>query len=232
MKNITFTDITPGQSILKDYYPVPASKNIPEWYKKSSSYIDNKKEVVNGQNQSTVKRCVPVFDAMTMGYIIPTYVDVYVNKVNNQQFFNWPSLEPINFHSAKQIDNHPFYNEDGNVPKWINPWSIKTPPGYSSIIIPPMHNPNKFFTILEGVVDTDSYGVPINFPFFMNDPDFEGLIPAGTPMAQIIPFRREEWKMKIGGESNVNNSNNDIIRLKSKWFDSYRKYFWSRKSFK
>ena len=48
------------------------------------------------------------------------------------------------------------------------------------------------FTIMDGIVDTDSYNALVNFPFFLNDWSYEGLIPAGTPMAQVIPFKRED----------------------------------------
>ena len=36
----------------------------------------------------------------------------------------------------------------------------------------------------------------INFPFFIKE-GFTGLIPYGTPIVQIIPFKRDDWKSKF-----------------------------------
>jgi hypothetical protein len=49
---------------------------------------------------------------------------------------------------------------------------------------------------LPGVVDTDNLLTEINPPFRMKN-GWTGVIPAGTPIAQIIPFKRENWKYSI-----------------------------------
>ena len=61
-----------------EYNPKPADKYVPEWYKNLESYIGgDKKPSGDGQTTATVKRCMPVFDAVTGGYIIPTYTDIF-----------------------------------------------------------------------------------------------------------------------------------------------------------
>jgi hypothetical protein len=57
------------------------------------------------------------------------------------------------------------------------------------------HPLNRFdlpFTTVSGIVDE---GVPWggNFSFWVNK-GFQGVIPKGTPIAQIIPFKTESWK--------------------------------------
>jgi hypothetical protein len=49
---------------------------------------------------------------------------------------------------------------------------------------------------LTGVVDTDAYPLVVLFPFMMKN-TFEGVIEKGTPVVQIIPFKREDWKKRI-----------------------------------
>jgi hypothetical protein len=45
---------------------------------------------------------------------------------------------------------------------------------------------------MAGIVDSDKYHGAGNIPFFLKE-EFEGLIPKGTPYAQIIPIKRAEW---------------------------------------
>lgn len=228
MKEIVFTNIFPVEEC---FYPEPAIKNIPEWYKKTNSFIDSKTfKAMGGKGNQTVKKCMPVFDAMTAGYIIKTYVDVYVElDEKNFSVFSYPSYSPISFHDVKQAEDYPITHKE-SYPKWANPWSIQTPKGYSSLFIPPMHNPNNFFTILPGIVDTDQYINPVNFPFVLNDNNFEGLIPAGTPMCQVIPFKRDSFKMQISNKKEKINAFNSIYN--TRWLNNYKSRFWNKKEYR
>lgn len=227
---ITFT---PAFEVEDTFYPQPALNNIPDWYKKTPSYLDSKNfSIRNNQGNQTVKKCIPVFDAMTAGYIIKTYVDVFVTKLEDGlSYYNWPNYDPIKFHENKQANFHPLENRMP-YPKWINPWSIKTDPGYSCLFIPPMHNSNKIFTILPGIVDTDIYNNEVHFPFVLNDPNFEGMIPAGTPMVQVIPFKRDSYKMKIGNEKEIKRIAKIRKIYNNRWVNNYRNRFWHKKEYR
>jgi hypothetical protein len=74
--------------------------------------------------------------------------------------------------------------------------------------------------------------VPVNFPFVLNDVKWEGIIPAGTPMAQAIPFKRESWKYKIGSDKQIMEQYKIEKRLKTLFFNSYKKQFWSTKHYR
>jgi hypothetical protein len=109
---------------------------------------------------------------------------------------------------------------------------MTTPPGYSTLFVPPMHNPNNIFTILEGFVDTDTYKSPVNFPFVLNDINWRGIIPAGTPIAQAIPIKRSSWKHRIGSDKERTEQEKIVIKLKTLFFNSYKRQFWHRKEYK
>jgi hypothetical protein len=226
---ITFTDTV---GIDKAFTPKPASEFIPDWYKKMESYIAGKKEIfAEGTPSQTIKRCMPVFDSLTAGYIITTFTDIYVRQENDAPYFSWPSLPSIGFHAVAQLDQYPNRGEFP-APKWINPWAIKVPKGYSVLFTVPMHQPNEFFKVLPGIVDCDEYVAPVNFPFLLNDERFEGLIPAGTPIVQVIPFKREKWKMNTGGNLEIQEINTVSAKLKTKFFDSYKTFFRNEKEYK
>lgn len=227
MKYITFTNVFNADI----EQPKPASQYIPNWYKKLESYINGeKKPDGEGFAQTTIKKCIPVFDAITAGYIITSPADVYVSIKNEEQYFEWSDFGLIKFHPIIQAPTHPLQN--GNAyPKWMNPWSIKTPPGYSTLFVQPFHR-ESIFTILPGVVDTDTYTAPVNFPMVINDVNFEGLIPKGTPIAQVIPFKRDSFKMKIGTDEMFKEQSSVSRKLQSKFFDKYKNMFWHRKEYK
>jgi hypothetical protein len=129
----------------------------------------------------------------------------------------------------KQFYLHPSADEFA-APKWSNPWGIKTPPGYSCLFKPPSYNPNPWFEILEGVVDTDTFFASVNFPFVLKSLEKEFMIPAGTPIAQVIPFKRDEWTHSISQDKEPHNSVFSYIN--SQFFDRYKNMFWKKKSYK
>ena len=222
-KLITFTDTL---GVAKDYAPKPAIHFIPKWYKEMEVRFPKEQ---NPDSQATIKKCIPVLDAITAGYIIVSPCDVYVSIKDGQPTYIAKRENFIQYHPRKQAYKHPKAN-DYQFPKFINPWSIKTPKGYSCLFIPPMHNPNEHFVILEGIVDTDNYSAAVNFPFVLKDTTKDFLIPAGTPIAQVIPFKRDEWESLISYDAKP--ANDVSILLESRFFDRYKHLFWNRKSFK
>lgn len=230
---IIFTNTSSFEDLEK---PQPASNFIPEWYKTMDSYTNGKKQPDgSGITTATIKKCMPVFDTITAGYIITSPADVWVTLKDGAPRYEWAALDLITFHSSQQV---PYYPSDRKFryplelyPKWTNYWSIKTPKGYSTLFLQPMHR-DSVFTIISGIVDTDFYTAPVNFPFILNDPNFEGLIPKGTPIAQVIPIKRDNWKMSFGQEKELAEQKQVTQKLLTNFFDKYKKTFRQEKSYK
>ena len=227
-KEIIFTNVLG----LDFFPPKPAVKEVPEWYKNTPEYTGNQGKKINneGGTPHTIKKCIPVFDAITTGYILYTQVDIQVSRTDDLPYYTWSDQNAISWHPIEQAPLHPARNE-APYPKWSNPYAITTPPGYSTLFTAPMHR-ESIFTILDGIVDTDTYKAPVNFPFVLNDVKWEGIIPAGTPMAQVIPFKRESWEHKIGSDKERIEQNLVTKKLKTLFFNSYKRQFWSRKEYK
>ena len=221
-KKIVFTDAV---GVAEEYAPKPAIRCIPQWYKDLEPSFPKEK---TPSTVFTIKKCIPVLDAMSVGYIIFSHCDVYVSFKDGEPMYESAIYGSVSSHPQKQAYNHPKSN--GFVfPKWISPWSIKTPEGYSCLFVSPMHQDNKYFEILEGVVDTDKYINPVNFPFVLKEPKKDFLIPAGTPIAQVIPFKREEWVSSFSKDKETVTKFHYYIA--SHFFDRYKRMFWSRKSY-
>lgn len=213
--------------------PKPAKNELPEWYKKTKSYVKEKNSYEVNEHgltsNATIKKCIPVFDALTAGYLINTWSDLHINQKDGQAYYYW-SYGKINFHPKEQVEYHPFVRQGQNfVAKIQTALGIETPPGYSVLLLPPMHRDNQMI-ILPAIIDTDTYNAPLELPFTLKDDDFEGLIPCGTPIAQVIPIKRDTWTSEI--EIRTPEEQSQILFNIRKFFiNSYKNNFWVRKNY-
>lgn len=184
--------------------PEPAIKHLPNWYKTLASYTHGKTPRLhsNGIHNLSAKKCVPMLDSLGAGYFIfleNTISVFYENEGDKMPKITWArgGDNNISTHSQEQINKSMIPDGYLGIPlKFTNYWSIQTPRGYSVLFTHPLNRSDLPFVTLSGIVDTDSYRAAVNFPFFLKE-GFEGIIEAGTPIAQVIPFKREAWKSQI-----------------------------------
>jgi len=189
--------------------PDSAINNIPSWFKKTRPLKFLKS---SSREDLTIKKCIPVLDAFTSGYYLKTMVDINysVNEKYRKSEFSFKlkdtnNAKLITMHPFEQIDQLPLDGEYyDHAYKWSNPFVINTPPGYSCLFTQPFNQTLPFYT-LSGVVDTDTYPLAVQFPFLMRK-GFSGTIKSGTPIVQIIPFKRDEWEMEL-----IKNPDKEII---------------------
>lgn len=198
----------------KDNYPhpVPAKKLVPDWYKKMSTHIDDHKsngrftEDASGiESNLTMKSCIPMRDVITSGYIIPLHMDMLVGKSGDENesfgighYNDYYPFKHVGTHPIRQIKNSPLEKNaiDGVLYKITNPWRVKTKPGYSCYFYSPYFHENEF-KIIPGIVDTDRYH-EINFPMVINmKRELPAVVKKGTPYVQVLPFKREQYSMKV-----------------------------------
>jgi len=207
--------------------PVPAIKKAPDFYKsirpQSSDHPDT----------GTVKRCVPFLDALSAGFVIPLWADVYVSAKDGALSLSFPRNFPMSpsleQHSYEQLPDHPLSEKPygKHFMKFINPWVVETAPGYSCLFTSPLNHLETRFKLLDGVVETDTYYNSVNFPFVWTGGDGDFFIPKGTPLVQVIPYRRETFSLEVG-VTDADRRTNIKARLGTHMKDSYRKEFWSK----
>lgn len=240
MKSVIKTEEVEFLCYERDYEviprPIPARKILPQWFKDLPPKIDNQNKLEN----STIKRCAPFLDAMTMGWIIPLVADVEIVSNDDASGFNYKCLfdQPvIEAHGMKQVEGNP---QSPKPPmKFLNYWAIKMPPGYSMLFVPPLNRPDMRFQCIAGMVDDGYMGNDnlefINFPFFFTQPNYTGILKAGTPLVQAIPIKRDDISMNTQ-ICNVNKLSTedlaliDRTRRRRKSHESmYRDSLWQRK---
>lgn len=179
--------------------PYPARKGMPDWYRKITPYVNGKDRF--GAPGMSAKKCMPLIDGMSLGFIIPLAGDVTLRSSENRKAFevlpNPYFGNLIDFHSVEQlgITTSPTYPSPAV--KFINKWIIKTAPGYSTLFIPCMNHMDPRFTVLGALVDTDTYQKEVNFPAVWHLFPYEDVIKAGTPIITAIPIKRDDQPKEV-----------------------------------
>jgi hypothetical protein len=208
-------------------HPKPASRFVPDEYKKLDRFYNN------NMHDPTVKTCVPFLDSLRMGYIVPFDQDYLIDPAGDDFSITPANREEqdVGFHNKVQLPADWHKASGANAGKFMNKWIIKTPPGYSCLFIHPMNRAEERFKIIEGVVDTDNYINTVNFPFILLKRDEQFIIKKGEPMVQVIPFKRESYKMWSGFYFEKLHQKTLNI-LNSKYINRYKSFAWRKKVYK
>lgn len=175
--------------------PIPAYKDMPNWFKKVPSILETERDRTNSKAMSA-KKCMPLLDSMSIGYIIPLFADVNIRTNESGTLIEATSSTPISgvveFHSKEQLGGKtsPTYPMDAI--KFINHWIVKTAPGYSALFMPPINRIESRFQCLSGLVDTDKYNKEVNFPAIWMQKGYDDILLAGTPLVTVIPIKRKD----------------------------------------
>lgn len=174
--------------------PVPAREALPDWFRRLAPV--DKNHLSTTDNALTVKRCMPFLDALMAGWMLPLAATVRIDIRDNGQTVDtgWDfDKTMVSNHHPYQVNGHPMQPRPPC--KIHNHWTIRTPKGWSCLFIPPMNQPNGVIEIAAGIVDTDEYTSLIHFPFFATAPDGLYTLEKGTPLVQVIPFRRDDLQL-------------------------------------
>lgn len=230
--------------------PRPASKFIPDWYKKMPKHCKAENVPPTLQNEflddlvgvGTMKSCLPARDYLTGGYIIPSWSDYMFIKDKQEGFINvgmplQPEDDVANYvgcgtHGEEQVRGSwiaDLCDVEGKILKLESPWQIKTPKGYSTLFFSP-HYHKCDVKIFPAIVDTDMHH-EVNFPFELVNPDKRTHLKYGDPVIQALPFKRDDWESEIKerDEKAVTSFRN---LCKMIYRSPYNRLTWTRKKFR
>lgn len=211
-------------------FPISASECVPEWYKQLPRYVNNSDKPIKSLGFRDLKTCVPFRDAMISGYMIvlPADIEVTISADGDVDVF-WNtelSFKVVEKRGplTKQHQGFGMPNPIGTTPilfAWSAFYGVGTSLDYSVLITHPLNRHDLPFVTTSGIIDSGYFNRAGNMPFFFKE-GFTGIIPKGTPIAQIIPFKRENWSSKKLP------SDRKGYQLFMTWRDSYLNGFYSR----
>ena len=224
-----------------DRFPKPSKNYIPDWYKRMGGIHKDK----NNFSVSGPTNCMPFLDSFTNGYTYELLVDIEITCHGKDSETGRDLIRYTWAGGNMEIGGRPIITrqEEGGVPpalpkfkgyydtefQWYTMWDIKTPKGYSTIY----HHPNNRFDLpfhtFTGIIDTDTWNGDGPVPFLLKE-GFEGIIPAGTPIIQFTPIKRETWVSKKE-EFNMAERTKHKIMVKRHLLNGYRKEHWNKKEF-
>jgi hypothetical protein len=211
--------------------PLPAKKFLPQWYKDSELTITDE----NGEEHAGLKKCVPFLDSMLSGYMLVTPMDIFVSKKEDGSLdIRWNSPDIFQDFITERTNDlgekmpRPTGHYENHL-AFRGVWGFRTPRKWSVLVVQPLNRHDLPFTITSGIMDADRYSTSGNIPFFIKK-DFVGMIPAGTPFAQLIPVKRASWGSikNDKGLQFLEDLQGAMVRKLNK---SYKRFFWEKKEY-
>lgn len=219
--------------------PQPAAKHVPEWYKslaKHDKWNDDRhlhpvNNIGGDGARVATKMCMPFMDSLTAGYYYLLEDDILVElDEDGRPTLSWSGgVMVIDKRPTIELpvpDNcHPIHYG------WRMNWFYETPPGYSVLITHPLNRPELPFHTMSGIVESDIWGLPVFTAFFLKK-GFQGVIPKGTPIFQIIPFKRDNWELEVKEtQEDLDKHDFKAENRRSMLYGYYKKTAWRKKLF-
>lgn len=221
--------------------PKPGARFVPDWYKAQPGSKDDEWGIPQGFATSTVKRCMPIFDAMTAGYIITSPCDIFLDATDPEKL-TWSlpldlkkwEKDMFSFHSPEQYQNYPIDPSEYHkqLLRIMPFWAVGTDSGYSTLFMNPHHADNSPLWAFSGLVDTDKFISDGHLSFLVKK-GFKGVIKQGTPLIQLFPVRRESWESEIADPIDSKKIfRRQRAELRSVFSGGYKSKFRSKKEYK
>lgn len=212
--------------------PLPSKTYLPKWFKDAPKFYNT--ERILSQQTKTFKTCSPLTDTFISGYIFELWADVeIVINDDDYRYITWKNNDYSVIKERDQQASVDFPKVPGFSEKHYtlaHPLYIQTPPGYSCLITQPLNRPDLNTFVPTGIVDCDKEPFfPGNYPVMIKE-DFQGIIEVGTPLFQIIPFKRDNWVSERDDSIRArgNAASKKSSRKIAGW---YRDNVWSKKSY-
>lgn len=218
--------------------PKPAHKVLPDWYKNlgGNRKIEISKEEIT---IPSVRTCMPFLEAMSIGWVLELSADVEFRYDGDTWQTETGFPKPLitrQATGARDVDSvsKSFPLRDFPQFKFNTYWTPIVDDGYSVLYTSPLNRFDERFEPFSGIVDNDKHPRNVNIPFIWTGGEFEGTISEGTPIAQVIPFKRNA----VISEANVREISESEKEQKQGFYEMrknnrsyYRESIWEPKEY-
>lgn len=174
-----------------------------------------------------------MLDALTTGYILPLWSDVQVTiEQDGSPRIDWKVTRPVfDVHGSASYNVEPPVGYRNTVFKYLNTWIPQTPPGYSTLVTAPFGYRNLPFYAIPAVIDSDTSTLQLIPPVWIKE-GFEGIVEKGTPLVQLTPFKRDDWKSEFSFLQEGEYERKEDKLFRSNIVNNYVKNSWHKKTYK
>jgi hypothetical protein len=227
----------------KQLVPSPTKHNMPAWWKDATLWWLNEDgdPIIASYNKDDeeekslgFKACPALLDIFSTGYVLKTPADIMFVQYEKQPFVIIDKKFKEFCESRSDMPQFPIpYGYSKKHFHWWPNWGIELPEGYSALVTHPLNRYDLPFLTVNGIIDSDRYTMPGLTPFFLRE-GFSGLIPKGTPFAQVIPIKREDWKSEMiyyNLDEMYNRHTSIVDKYRVKFGGIYKRKTWVKKDY-
>ena len=234
------------------FFPEPAVKLTPKWWKKipflndfkdnsrlgygvDNNFLNDFKKSKNDLKSPTIKGCPAVLDSISSGYILRAWCDIVVSvndiyeiNVSEVPKFNdvYPEKGLPSYFDSQEMFTSQEIIKQKSIPKVISPFYVKGDPGVSLLVTHPMYHFNQNWSTMPGIVCIDKYPIQLKWMFHWIGKPGNYVIEYGTPLLQMIPIVRQKVKLEKTNEKIENLYNKCPVLQVQKFLKSSWEYLY------
>ena len=180
---IVLDAFTDSSDIFRMFPLMEAKDNPPSFYK-------NLEDI---PNKRTMKYCIGLIDYYKSGFLIPNVADIELKSTNKEILCNEEAKLLVESHPSYQHGN---YFKDQHHVKFNGYWFLRERTGVKFLMTNTFWHDYKFLPfVVNGVLDF-KYQPTLNVNAFMPKGEYEYFIPAGKPLAHLIPLTEKKVILK------------------------------------
>lgn len=206
----------------------------PEWLKKSAQRAAQQSALqIASEEAKSVARCPGIRKIFSEGWVVYNWMDVYI-KVGENGEYEWRSsvdqknispikVDYVNVHLNQSFAASEFLGKKVPVFKFVTPWLVKVPTGYTLIQKGMPYQEHDMFTVGEGLV-TNEYGITaVSIQLLWNKPG-EYILPAGMPLAHLMLVKTGGVREVIRNatKEEVDTHLSEAVLKYLRWLPSYK----------
>jgi hypothetical protein len=198
---------------ISNQYPIYPARNYKRsWVRDCAhAFSKYKKRIGDTKTLITAAKCPGIRESMESGYIVQSWFDFTIETNSDNQYeytVHYPNmlkdyLESINYKnpliSDFDLKFSPLKIPTGNSLKSIlkiwTPYHIEIPNTHKLLIAPIHYDDNQAFTACSGIIE--GFEIDFNVHVYWHTTNGTVHIPAGTPLCQLIPIKKDSSDIKI-----------------------------------
>jgi hypothetical protein len=185
---------------------IPAKQHRNAWVNKAVLDFAEKRKIPMWDHDKLMHtaRCSGIFSLQRHGWIMRTWQDIEITTYGDGNGFVWKAAtniggDPVGQHPPEQLSNF-FDDWDKNTLKTLvkihTGWRCNVPKGYYLLEMPLPLSDEQRFTAVSGYFSSEFGPASMNVQLMWHVMSGSTLIKAGTPIAQYILVKKEEFEMQ------------------------------------